>query len=80
MKEVSMNSLSIPLTTELSRYVEMQGNDNATQIGYVVELIRKDMREREVMSHVMQGLDDMKNGRFSTKTARDFMSDRRNRV
>lgn len=69
-----MNSWSIPLTTELSRYVEAQGGDNAAQTNYVVELIRKDMQEREVMSHVMQGLDDMKNGRFSNKKFSDYIA------
>ncbi len=69
------SSLNVQLTTELRRYVDERASDNdlyATPSEYIRALIRKDMEEQGVISHVMEGLNDLKNGRFSSKSILDF--------
>ena len=65
------SSLNISLTDELRSYVNMRASDTdvyATPSEYIRDLIRHDMESRRIVSHVMHGLDDVKDGRFSEKS------------
>lgn len=69
------SSLNVQLTEELRRYVDERASDSdlyATPSEYIRDLIRRDMEEQGVISHVMEGLNDFKNGRFSSKSILDF--------
>ena len=65
------SSLNVSLTDELRSYVNMRASDvdvYATPSEYIRDLIRHDMENRRIVSHVMNGLDDVKEGRFSKKS------------
>ncbi|MDQ6968870.1 MAG: hypothetical protein Q9M14_09330 [Mariprofundaceae bacterium] len=65
------SSLNVSLTDELRSYVNTRASDTdvyATPSEYIRDLIRQDMENRRIVSHVMNGLDDMKNGYFSEKS------------
>lgn len=69
------SSLNIQLTKELRRFVDARASDDdvyATPSEYIRDLIRKDMEEQGLVHHVMEGLDDVKNGRFSGLSILDF--------
>jgi len=69
------SSLNVSLTDELRRYVNTRASDNdvyATPSEYIRDLIRQDMENRRTISHVMQGLDAIKNARFSNKSILDI--------
>jgi len=71
------SSLNISLTDELRSFVNMRASDHdvyATPSEYIRDLIRQDMENRRVVSHVMHGLDDAKNGRFSDQSILDIGS------
>jgi len=68
-------SLNIQLTNELRRYIDERASDDdvyATPSEFIRDLIRRDMEERGIVRHVMEGLDDFKNSRFSAKSILDF--------
>ncbi len=57
------------------RNVNTRASDNdiyATPSEYIRDLIRQDMENRHIISHVMHGRDDLKNGRFSNKSILDI--------
>lgn len=65
------SSLNVSLTDELRRYVNTRASDTdvyATPSEYIRDLIRQDMENRRIVSHVMNGLDDLKHGRLSEKS------------
>jgi len=69
------SSLNVSLTNELRRYVNTRASDAdvySTPSEYIRDLIRQDMENRQVVSHVMRGLDDVKQGRFSEKSILDI--------
>jgi len=69
------SSLNVSLTNELRRYVNTRASDAdvySTPSEYIRDLIRQDMENRQVVSHVMRGLDDVKQGRFSDKSILDI--------
>ncbi|MDQ7001075.1 MAG: hypothetical protein Q9N02_00105 [Ghiorsea sp.] len=69
------SSLNVSLTDKLRRYVNTRANDAdvyATPSEYIRDLIRQDMENRQVVLHVMRGLDDVKQGRFSKKSILDI--------
>jgi antitoxin ParD1/3/4 len=69
------SSLNVQLTDELRRYVDERASDKdvyATPSEYIRDLIRQDMRDRAVALNVLEGLDDLKHGRFSDKSILDF--------
>jgi len=72
MEAVTMSSsLNVSLTDELRSYVNTRASDAdvyATPSEYIRDLIRQDMEHRRIISHVIKGLDDAKNGRFSEKS------------
>jgi len=72
MEAVTMSSsLNVSLTDELRNYVNTRASDAdiyATPSEYIRDLIRQDMENRRIVSHVMNGLDDVQNGRFSEQS------------
>jgi len=65
------SSLNVSLTDELRSYVNTRAGDAdvySTPSEYIRDLIRQDMQNRSIVSHVMNGLDDVKHGRFSEKS------------
>jgi len=73
------SSLNIQLTNELRRFVDSRANDDdvyATPSEYIRDLIRRDMDEQAVVRHVMEGLGDIGNSRFSTRSILDFKTDK----
>jgi len=69
------SSLNVSLTDGLRRYVNTRASDAdvyATPSEYIRDLIRQDMENRQVVTHVLNGLDDVKQGRFSDKSILDI--------
>jgi len=65
------SSLNVSLTDELRRYVNNRASDAdiyATPSEYIRDLIRQDMEDRHVLTHVMNGLNDLKSGNLSDKS------------
>jgi antitoxin ParD1/3/4 len=65
------SSLNVQLTDALRKYVDERASDNdiyATPSEYIRDLIRQDMQDRAVALNVLEGLDDLKRGRFSNKS------------
>jgi len=65
------SSLNVSLTDELRRYVNNRASDAdiyATPSEYIRDLIRQDMENRHVLTHVMNGLNDLRNGNLSDKS------------
>lgn len=72
------SSLNVSLTDELRSYVDQRAGDNssyATPSEYLRDLIRKDMAEQGVVSHVLKSIDDIKHSRFSSKSILDIMNE-----
>ncbi len=69
------SSLNLSLTDELRRYVNERSGDGdvyATPSEFIRDLIRQDMKNRQVVDHVRRGLDDIRNGRLSKKSILDI--------
>ena len=69
------SSLNVQLTDALRKYVDERASDSdvyATPSEYIRDLIRQDMQDRAIALNVLEGLDDLKHGRFSSKSIRDF--------
>jgi antitoxin ParD1/3/4 len=47
----------------------------ATPSEYIRDLIRKDMAEQGVISHVLNGIDDIKQSRFSDSSILDILDE-----
>lgn len=72
------SSLNLSLTDELRGFVDSQTGDAglyATPSEYIRDLIRKDMASHSVVAHVMVGLEDVKQGRFSEKSILDIANE-----
>jgi antitoxin ParD1/3/4 len=72
------NSLNLSLTDELRRYVDERSGDSgvyATPSEYIRDLIRRDMQECSIALHVLDGLEDVKKGRFSPDSILDIMNE-----
>jgi len=68
------SSLNVSLTTELREFVNSCTGDKglyATPSEYLRDLIRRDMQSQDTVNHVMEGLNDLKRGRFSDKSILD---------
>ena len=73
------SSLNLSLTNELRMYVDSRAGDNglySTPSEYLRDLIRKDMAEQDVVSHVLKGIDDVKHKRFSENSILDMLNER----
>ncbi len=60
--------LNLFLTDELSEFIDSRTGDAAvysTPSEYLRDLIRRDMESQGIVTHVLDGLDDIKHGRFS---------------
>jgi antitoxin ParD1/3/4 len=69
------SSLNVQLTDALRKYVDERASDKdvyATPSEYIRDVIRRDMQDRAIALNVLEGLDDLKHGRFSSKSIRDF--------
>lgn len=69
------SSLNVQLTDELRRYVDERASDHdvyATPSEYIRDLIRQDMQDRAVALNILEGLEDLKHGRFSSQSILDF--------
>ena len=67
--------LNVQLTDTLRKYVDERTSDKdvyATPSEYIRDLIRQDMQDRAVALNVLEGLDDLKRGRFSSRSMLDF--------
>ncbi len=72
------SSLNLSLTDELRIFVDHCAGDNglyATPSEYLRDLIRKDMADQGVISHVLKGIEDIKQGRFSDSSILDILDE-----
>lgn len=66
--------LNVQLTDALRKYVDERASDKevyATPSEYICDLIRQDMRDRAVALNILEGLDDLRQERFSDKSIVD---------
>ena len=69
------SSMNLSLTDELREFVNSRTGDSspyATPSEYLRDLIRRDMASQEIVTHVMRGLNDLAQGRFSEKSILDI--------
>ena len=69
------STLNIQLTDALRKYVDERASDKdlyATPSEYIRDLIRQDMLDRAVAMNILEGLNDLKRGRFSSKSIVDL--------
>jgi antitoxin ParD1/3/4 len=69
------STLNLSLTDELRQYVNTRASDSdvyATPSEYIRDLIRRDMENQTTVRHILHGLDDARQGRFSSKTILDI--------
>jgi antitoxin ParD1/3/4 len=69
------SSLNVQLTDALRKYVDERASDNdvyATPSEFIRDLIRQDMQDRAVALNVLDGLADLRQGRFSDRSILDF--------
>jgi len=69
------SSLNVQLTDELRRYVDERASDKdvyATPSEYIRDLIRQDMQDRAVALNILEGMADLRHGRFSNKSILDL--------
>ena len=75
------NSLNLPLTDELRDFINSRTGDASeysTPSEYLRDLIRRDMESQGIVTHVLDGLDDIKHSRFSECSILDI-ADEKNR-
>lgn len=69
------SSLNVQLTDALRKYVDERASDKdvyATPSDYIRDLIRQDMQDRVVALNILEGLADLRQGRFSDKSILDL--------
>ena len=69
------NSMNLSLTRELRDFVNSRTGDAspyATPSEYLRDLIRRDMESQGTVEHVMRGLNDLAQGRYSEKSILDI--------
>ena len=69
------STLNVQLTDALRKYVDERASDKdvyATPSEYIRDLIRQDMQDRAVALNILEGLGDVRHGRFSDKSILDF--------
>lgn len=69
------SSMNVTLTDELKSFVDTRTGDQgfyATPSEYLRDLIRQDMKNQEVASHVLLGLADVAENRFSELSILDI--------
>ena len=69
------SSLNVSLPDELREFVDWKAGATglyATPSEYLRDLIRRDMETQSVVKHVLKGIEDVKQGRFSDKSILDI--------
>ena len=69
------STLNVQLTDALRKYVDERASDKdvyATPSECIRDLILKDMQDRAVAVNILEGLADLRHGRFSNKSILDF--------
>ena len=69
------SSMNLSLTDELLDFVKGRTGDSglySTPSEYLRSLIRHDMEDQIVVTHIMSGLDDLSAGHFSDKSILDI--------
>ena len=72
------SSLNLSLTDELRAFINTRTGDTglyATPSEYLRDLIRKDMESQATVHHIMEGLHDLEQGRFSDKSILDIVQE-----
>ena len=72
------SSLNLSLTDELREFINSRVGDTglyATPSEYLRDLIRRDMGAQATLSHIMDGLNDVKQGRFSDQSIMDIFEE-----
>ncbi len=75
------SSLNLSLTDELREFINSRTGDAgvySTPSEYLRDLIRRDMESQGIVTHVLDGLDDVKHSRFSDNSILDI-ADEKNR-
>ena len=70
-----VSSLNLSLTDELRDFVNSRAGDHdvyATPSEYIRDLIRRDMASQSTVRHIMQGLEDIRQGRLSRHSILDI--------
>ncbi len=73
-----VSSLNLLLTDELRAYIDSRTGDNSvysTPSEYLRDLIRRDMENQGVVTHVLAGIDDIKHDRFVVRSILDIGND-----
>lgn len=74
------SSLNLSLKDELRAYVEHRASHQslyATPSEYLRDLIRKDMANQAVVTHVLKGIDDIQENRLSDQSILDILNERK---
>lgn len=74
-----VSSLNLSLTDELREFINSRTGDAgvySTPSEYLRDLIRRDMESQGVVKHILNGLDDIKHGRFSDKSILDIADEK----
>lgn len=69
------STLNVQLTNALRKYVDERASDKdvyATPSEYIRHLIRQDMQDRAVALNILEGLGDLRKGKFSDRSILDF--------
>jgi antitoxin ParD1/3/4 len=69
------SNLNLSLTDELRKFINSRTGDAgvySTPSEYLRDLIRRDMESQGIITHVMDGLDDIKHSRFSVCSILDI--------
>jgi antitoxin ParD1/3/4 len=69
------SSLNLSLTDELREFINSRTGDAgvySTPSEYLRDLIRRDMESQGIVTHVLDGLDDIKHSRFSDNSILDI--------
>jgi antitoxin ParD1/3/4 len=70
------STLNVQLTKELRRYIDARASDDdiySTPSEYIRDLVRRDMEDWAIVSGVMQGLKEVRNGEFVKETILDIL-------
>lgn len=73
------SSLNLSLTDELRKFINSRTGDAgvySTPSEYLRDLIRHDMESQGIVAHVLDGLDDIKKSRFSTRSILDIADEK----
>jgi len=73
------STLNIQLTDALRKYVDERASDKdvyATPSEYIRDLIRQDMQDRGVVVNILEGLHDIRQGRFSDRSILDIADEK----